>query len=194
RLYQANGLATLNGPAWARSIEDKLAGRLLPAPLRGFWDGTLAQVRRMNAVTPVAMVSGDLQPQNIHFCDGRWVILDWSNDKPAAVAIDFFCELFFAALREPGTGEGVAFWEVVSGRRDPARVSGRAGRMLALWREWLADWLGVRVTTDEVAIQLRGMCLDWLVTMNHLWNPAGTLWRNPFPALGPERADGGSGA
>jgi hypothetical protein len=90
-------------------------------------------------------------------------------------------------------GEGAEFWEIVSGRRDPAQASGRTGRMLGLWRQWLADWLDVRVTMDVAAIQLRGMCLDWLVTMNHLWNPAGTLWRNPFPALGPERADGDAG-
>ena len=181
RLYQANGLELLDGPEWVRSIEGKLAGRTLPAPLCGFWKKTLDSLRCLDAVTPVAMVSGDLQPQNIHYHDGRIVILDWSNDKTAAVALDFFCDLLYPAVREPGGCEARDFWDIIAGCGDSAGATGRTARMCALWRDWLERWLGVRVTSQILSLQLRGMCLDWLVTMNHLWSPAGTLWRNPFP-------------
>lgn len=181
QFHLANGLTLIDGPEWSARIILKLSSRILTPQMEGFWNQTISELSVDRTVTPIGYISGDLQPQNIHFANGTPSILDWSCEETAAILIDFFCEIFYGAMRSPDDRSSKEFWEYLGKRRELISCSRKFRLMVQIWMEWIDSWLGRKINPVSMNLHLRGMCLDWLVTMKHPWLPDGRLWRNFFP-------------
>lgn len=173
-----NGVEVMDGPAWAERLRSKMAGRCIRPEMLPAWERILDELAADFSVRmPLCMISGDLQPQNIHFHQGEIKILDWSNMEQSALITDVFCDIFYRGMVNPETAIAAGFWQFLAGETTFDSLPPVMRDTSYVWRTWLASWFGIKVDEAMLRTQLRGMCWDWLVTMTHPWLTDGSLWR-----------------
>jgi hypothetical protein len=181
--HDRNGCRILTAHEWREQVEEKLDGRRLSPAMQLAWQADWAAISRCDGLrVPVGMISGDLQPQNIHFSREIPTILDWSNIKDASLMIDVFSDVFYKAMASPKAEAGAVFWRFLSKHEPLGKLPQVIRDTASVWTRWMDSWLGIKVDEEILRMQMRGMCWDWLVTMEHPWKHDGSLWRDThFP-------------
>ena len=176
--HSRNGFQLLSGTEWAALIKAKYVNRTMPESMCEAWQGSLAKLEAFGGkLMPVGMISADLQPQNIHFYNGKTVILDWSNIETAALLIDVVCDVFYRAMASPETPNSVAYWDFLCDSRSLNQLPKVLQDFYQVWKRWVGDWMGLEVSERMYRHQLEGICWDWMGTMTHPWLQDGSLWR-----------------
>jgi hypothetical protein len=173
--YQQSGIDMLAGSVWLEKVRAELPGHPLAVALHKLADvvDTARQRSREDRI-PVALVHGDLRPHNVHRHAGQWWLIDWSMSRRAPLMIDLWpnpskslkSEIFGAWLR------GQTILDAL-----PLRL--RAP--LALYAEWQASWLGIKVDPDALRFHVLATLLHRL-SYKH-W-PERSLSNLTFTALG----------
>lgn len=176
--HTRNSFRLLDGAEWAQLISGKYENRKMPNSIKDALSGSLEKIKEFpSKLMPVGMISGDLQPQNIHFYQGRTYILDWSNIETAALLIDVVCDVFYRAMSAHKEINSAAYWDFICGNRSLNETPRVLQDFFKVWRQWVADWMGFQVDEQIYRLQLEGICWDWLGTMIHPWSPEdNSLW------------------
>jgi hypothetical protein len=184
KFHLKNGLELVDGSGWKALIEDKLSERKLPEHLYNACMKDLFSLDSATLKNPICMISGDLQPQNIHFFGNQLKILDWSNMRNASLMIDVFAEVTPMAIHHiKPTPEKITFWKYLSGEIELNQTSAKVRKTIENWQGLMENDFNTTIDEKMLRLSVRGMCWDWLVTKDHLYDLDGTPWRKDiFPA------------
>ena len=180
--HEKNGHELKTASDWGEAIKAKAGDRLDKHPYDKAFQRDINHLDKHDFLIPIGMASGDLQPQNIHFFHESFKILDWSNIKNCGLILDVFCTEFYPAMANPSSRKGVRFWSFLNGHSTIRDMHAEFKMLADVWKIWIRDWLEIEIDDEMLRWQLRGMCWDWLVTMEHPWRPEGGTWSHiKFP-------------
>jgi hypothetical protein len=147
RFYEIAGVEVLSGRAWLDRFRSELASQALTARLQKLADLAEAacQAARDDRI-PLALIHGDLKPNNVHRHAGKWWLIDWSMSRRAPLMIDLWPNPSNALKNQ-------IFGAWLQGYASINTVPRDLRAPLDMYAEWQAPWLGIKLDGDALRFQ-----------------------------------------
>jgi thiamine kinase-like enzyme len=159
--YEHAGVELVTGREWLREMKDYMEMHPPPRAVESLAKRAERQLPdEREILTPRTIVHGDLHPDNVHWHDGSWWLIDWAVSRRMGMLFDVLARAQYFLIRELPVDQLNGFWCWMRGEESYEAVSSPIRNYLECWKQEQKAWVEQQLLPDAIRFQLLMMWLE----------------------------------